>query len=282
MAGIARKSLVLTPLVILSCLYGSSQTAQVLPEINTQVKLSSDLRINFQAKATKEGGDPEQAEIGPRLDFYLKPLIRLQNVTQFDLDDAKTRPLVFSVGYRYMPQANGVAEINRIEPVVTFHFPTAAKFLLSDRNRADLDWQNRSFSWRYRNCVEIERTFRIGSYHPAPNVGVEPFYDSRYDKWSDTAIYAGCLFPIGKHLGFEPYYQHQNNTGKSPNSQLNQLGLILNLYFSVRQHATSDPVPRGQSKLVSFSFYRCMLNPLWNSSSATDLECSAYTQCSRE
>jgi hypothetical protein len=140
-----------------------------------------------------------------------------------------------------------VADINRIEPVVTFHFPMGAKFLLSDRNRADLDWQNRSLSWRYRNRVEIERTFRIGSYHPAPNVGVEFFYDSRYDKWSDTAIYAGCLFPIGKRLGFEPYYQHQNNTGKSPNTQLNQLGLILNLYFSVRQHAQSDSGARDRS-----------------------------------
>jgi Protein of unknown function (DUF2490) len=147
-----------------------------------------------------------------------------------------------------MPQANGVADIKPHRASRDLSFSYGAKFLLSDRNRADLDWQNLSFSWRYRNRVEIERTFRIGSYRPAPNVGVEFFYDSRYDKWSDTAIYAGCLFPIGKHLGFEPYYQHQNNTGKSPNSQLNQLGLILNLYFSVRQHVTSDPVTRGQSK----------------------------------
>ena len=51
---------------------------------------------------------------------------------------------------------------------------------------------------------------------------------------SDTAIYAGCLFPIGKHVEFNPYYEHQNNTGKSPNQQLDQLGLMLNLYFSVR------------------------------------------------
>jgi hypothetical protein len=52
-------------------------------------------------------------------------------------------------------------------------------------------------------------------------------------------------FPIGKHLEFKPYYEHQNNTGKSPNRQLNQLGLILNLYFSSRQHVT-DPVLRCQ------------------------------------
>ncbi len=240
MAGIALKSVVLAPLVILWCLHGGAQTAQFLPEIDTNVKLSSYLRASFQAKETREGGDPTQAEIGPSLDFYLKPLIRLKDVTQFDLDDAKPRPLVFSIGYRYMPQANKAPAINRMEPVVIFHFPLPARLLLSDKNRADLDWQNGSFSWRYRNRVQVERTFTIGSYHPVPYASVEPFYDSQYGKWSDTAIYAGCSFPIGKHSELTPYYEHQNNTGKNPNQQLNQLGLILNLYFSVRKQDARD------------------------------------------
>jgi Protein of unknown function (DUF2490) len=243
MAGFALNSLVLGPLVILWCIHGGAQTAQVLPEIDTNVKLSSDLRVTFQAKATREGGQPEQAEIGPSLDFYLKPLIRLKNVTEFDLDDAKTRPMVFSVGYRYMPQANGASAINRMEPIVLVHAPMPARFLLSDRNRADLDWQDGNFQWRYRNRVEIARRLTIGSYHPAPYASAEFFYDSRYSKWSDTAIYAGCSFPIGKHSEFQPYYEHQNNTGKSPNQQLNQLGLIFALYFSVRNHTAHDRSP---------------------------------------
>jgi Protein of unknown function (DUF2490) len=243
MARIAEKSLVLAPLVILWCVYGSAQTAQLLPEIDTNVKLSSDLRITFQAKETREGGDPTQAEIGPSLDFYLKPLIRLQNATEFDLDDAKPRPLVFSIGYRYMPQANKAPPINRLEPVATFHFLMPARLLLSDKNRADLDWQNGSFSWRYRNRVAIEKTLTRGSYHPAPYVSAEFFYESQYGKWSDTAIYVGCSFPIGKHSEFQPYYEHQNNTGKHPNQQLNQLGLILNLYFSFKQHNAANRSP---------------------------------------
>jgi hypothetical protein len=258
MARIAEKSLALAPLVILWCVYGRAQTAQVLPEIDTEVKLSSDLRITFQAKATREGGDPEQAEIGPSLDFYLKPLIRLQDAAKFDLDDAKPRPLVFSIGYRYMPQANKAPPINRMEPVLTFHFPMA-RFLLSDKNRADLDWQNGSFSWRYRNRVQIEKTLTIGSYHPAPYASAEFFYESQYGKWSDTAIYAGCSFPIGKHSEFEPYYEHQNNTGKSPNQQLNQLGLILNLYFSAARHDGSHPSirdPLPGSRHIRDHFFR--------------------------
>jgi len=107
-------------------------------------------------------------------------------------------------------------------------------FLLTDRNRADLDWKSGNFSWRYRNRFQIEKRVTIRSYHPGPYASVEFFYESQYSKWSDTAIYAGCLFPIGKHVEFNPYYEHQNNTGKSPNQQLNQLGLMLSFYFSVR------------------------------------------------
>src|SRR5271169_5695501 len=128
MTGIGEKSLALAFLVILACLRGSAQTLQELPEIDAYVKLNSDLRLSFQAKETREGGDPTQAEIGPSLDFYLKPLIRLQNVTRFDLDDSKSRPLVFTVGYRYLPQANNAPATNRMEPVVTFHFPMKGKF----------------------------------------------------------------------------------------------------------------------------------------------------------
>ncbi len=229
MAGIAQKPLVLAFLVILWCLPVMAQD-QVLPEVDTYFKLSSDQRIAFQAKETRESGEPTQAEIGPSLDFYLKPLLRLKDVTAFDLDDSKVRPLVFSIGYRYLPQANGAPATNRMEPVVTFRFPMK-RFLLTDRNRADLDWKSGVFTWRYRNRFEIEKVLAVRSYHPALYASVGFFYESQYRKWSDTAIYAGCLFPMGKRLEFNPYYEHQNITGKSPNQQLNQLGLILSLYF---------------------------------------------------
>jgi hypothetical protein len=235
MACIAEKSFLLAFLVMLCCLSLSAQTDQVLPEIDTDFKLTSDLRLTFQAKETREAGDPTQAEIGPSLDFYLKPLLRLKNVTEFDLDDAKSRPLVFSIGYRYLPYANNEPATQRLEPVVIFNFPMKGKFLLTDRNRADLDWRNGDFTWRYRNRFQIERSLTMRSYHPSPYASAEFFYESQYSKWADTAIYAGCLFPIRKHLEFDPYYEHQNITGKSPNQQLNQLGLILNLYFPARE-----------------------------------------------
>ena len=234
MPGISKTSLILVSLLVLACLPAHAQIDQLLPEIDAYGKLSSDLRVWFQAKQTREDGSPVQAEIGPSLDFYFKPMVRLKGATEFDLDDSESRPLVFSIGYRYLPQANGAPATNRFEPIVTFNFPLKGKILLSDRNRGDLDWKNGSFTWRYRNRIQLEKTLRWNSYHWTPYVSSEFFYDSQYSKWSDTAIYAGCLFPIGKHFQFDPYYEHQNSTGKSPNQQYNQLGLMLNIFFQAK------------------------------------------------
>jgi hypothetical protein len=221
-------------LVLLPCTcssaFAQNSTTEFLPEIDANFKLNSYMRFVFQAKDTREGGDPTEAEVGPSVEFYLKPLLKLKNVTHFDLDDAKSRPLVLAVGYRWVPSP-GKPTINRMEPVLTFHIPTTARLLITDRNRADLDWSNGSFNWRYRNRLTVERRFTISNYHPAPYISAEAFYESQYTKWSSTNLYAGCLLPVGKHVEFDPYYEHENNTGKHPNQQVNAIGLILNLFF---------------------------------------------------
>ena len=111
-----------------------------------------------------------------------------------------------------------------------------ARLLLTDRNRADLDWSNGSFTWRYRNMLSLQRTVAISSYHLIPYASAEIYYESQYSKVSTTELYAGSLVPLGKHIQFNAYYEHQNNTGKKPNKQVNALGLTLNLYFSREGH----------------------------------------------
>jgi len=96
-----------------------------------------------------------------------------------------------------------------------------------------LDWKSGKFTWRYRNKLTLERTFAIRSYHLIPYIAAEPFYESQYSKWSTTSLYVGCFFPIGKHVEFNTYYEHDNNTGKSPNKQVNSAGLALYLFFSL-------------------------------------------------
>ncbi len=221
-------------LLMLLCKTGSAQQeVQFLPEVDAYLKLNPNLRVSFQAKDTRDGGVPTQAEIGPSMEFYLKPLIRLREITLFDLDDAKSRPLVLTAGYRYLSSPTS-PPTNRIPLAATSHLPIKARLLLSDRNRADLDWSSGNFTWRYRNMLSLERTLAIRSYHPIPYANAEFYYESQYQKWSTTELYAGCLFTMGKHFEFDPYYEHQNNTGKHPNKQLHGLGLRLNIYLSKR------------------------------------------------
>lgn len=213
------------------CWSAEAQVDQFLPEVDFYSKVRDGMRFQLQAKQTREANEPIQAEIGPGVDFYTHPLPRLADVAKFDLDDTKSRVVVLSVGYRYLPEANGGAATNRAEPVATLRFPLTRKLLLSDRNRFDLDWKRGTFNWRYRNRFQLEGPIRIGSYHMRPYASAEAFYQSEYAKWSDTAIYIGALLPIRKHVQLDPYYEHQNETGKKPNERLNQFGLVLNLFF---------------------------------------------------
>ena len=225
-------------LLILFCRTGSGESTQeteFLPEVNTYLKLNPNIRVSFQAKDTREGGDSTQVSIGPSVEFYLKPLIRLKNITTFDLDDSKSRPLVLTAGYSFLTAPNSPST-NRLAIAATSHLPLKAQLLLSDRNRADLEWSNGTFTWRYRNMLSLQRTYAIRSYHLMPYASAEFYYESQYSKWSTTELYAGTQLPVGKHLEFNPYYEHQNNTGKKPNKQVNAIGLTVNIYFSRKTH----------------------------------------------
>jgi hypothetical protein len=211
-----------------------AQDVQFLPEVDAYLKLNPSWRAYLQAKDDRDGGDPTQFTIGPSIQYYSKPLLRLKKITSFDLDDAKSRALVLETGYRYIT-APGAPPENRMETIATLHFPLKAGFLVSDMNRADLDWKSGNFTWRYENKLTVERAFSIRSYHLIPYIAAEPYYESQYEKWSTTALYAGCRFPVGKHVVFNTYYEHENNTGKKPNRQQNYFGLALYLYFSLEK-----------------------------------------------
>ena len=225
----------LSLLFVLLCLRetANAQETQFLPEADLYVKLSSNFRFWGQALDTREGGDPSQASIGPDLEFYMKPLVRLKKVAAFDLDDAKGRPLVLTAGYRYLAAPDSPST-NRMVLMATSHLSANPGLLFTDRNRSDLDWSDGRFKWRYRNKLTVEKPISIRSYHPAPYASVEVYYESQYQKWSTTEIYAGALFPFKKHYVLDPYYEHQNNTGKSPNSQLHGIGLKLIIYLSAK------------------------------------------------
>jgi hypothetical protein len=221
-------------LVCFACLPAYAQNVQFLPEVDAHLKLNSSFRAYLEAKDDRDGGDPHQFAIGPSIQLYLKPLIKLKEVTKFDLDDTKSRFLVLETGYRYITAPDAPPE-NRLLTAATLNLPLSAGFHVSDRNRADLDWKNGIFTWRYRNKLTLDRAFSVYSYHLIPYVAGEGYYESQYGKWSTTALYLGSLFPVGKHVQFNAYYEHENNTGKHPNQQVNAVGLALYVYFSVEK-----------------------------------------------
>jgi len=207
-----------------------TQTYQTWPEIDTYINLNPNFRLYFIATQTKENRQGTDAEIGPNLDFFFKPLFKMNRGVIFQLDQSKARPLLLRIGYRYLPSTNGPIE-HRGVLEATGRYPVKSGFLFSDRNRADLRFISGEFSWRYRNRLTVERTVSILSYHFTPYVRSEVYFNSNYGKWSRTAEDLGAAFPIRKHTEIEPYYEHQNDTSKSPNRQINAFGLSLNLYF---------------------------------------------------
>lgn len=207
-----------------------AQSLQTWPEVDTYVQLNPVTRVSFFAAVTRENREGSSAEIGPNIDLFLKPLVKLRRITVFDLDPAKSRLLVFRAGYRYMPATDGPTE-HRGLLEATGRYPLLSGILLSDRNRLDLRSVDGEIAWRYRNRLTAERNVSLCSYHSTPYLRAEAYYDSSFQKWSRTAESAGWILPFHKKYEVEPYYEHQNETGTAPNRQVNALGLVLSMYF---------------------------------------------------
>jgi hypothetical protein len=216
------------------CAAARAQNPGFLPEVDVDYALNSKARIKLQAKEDREGGDPKQATIGPSLLLYRKPLLRLKRIPIFDVDNTKSRLFVVESGYRVISAPN-LPVTNRLIEAVTFHFPLLNEFLVTNRVRFDFDWQNGAFTWRFRDKAEVEKTLRIHSYHFAPYVAAEPFYRSKYGKWATTDLYAGVEFPLGKRAEFDSYYEHENDTGPSPNRQKTYIGAQLQIYLGSKE-----------------------------------------------
>ena len=67
-----------------------NQSYQAWPEIDTYLKVNSNVRLSFFASTTKENRQGTDAEIGPNFDFFLKPLVKLKRITIFELDQSRT------------------------------------------------------------------------------------------------------------------------------------------------------------------------------------------------
>jgi hypothetical protein len=128
----------------------AAQSVQSWPEVDTYVKVNSNVRVSLFGAFTRENAEGSSAEIGPNIDFFFKSLVKLKRITVFELDQSKSRPVMLRLSYRYLPAVEGPTE-HRVGVEATGRYPLIKGVLLSDRNRADLRSIDGIFSWRYRN-----------------------------------------------------------------------------------------------------------------------------------
>ena len=210
-----------------------AQTNQFWPEVSTFVKLNEKMRFYFLATTVKESEETTEGEFGPNFDFYLKPLRKQKKrLAVFRMDESKNRHLMVRVAYHYIhPYTGEGSDEQRGILEATGRYPLVGGVLVSDRNRIDFRFIGGEYSWRYRNRLTVEREFSIGRFRFGPYGRAEAFYDSRYDKWSRTALTAGLTFPITRHFELEGFLEHQHDSGGSSNRWLNAVGVVINLYF---------------------------------------------------
>jgi Protein of unknown function (DUF2490) len=221
--------LVLLGLVLCAPRLRAQAQTQFWPEVDTYVNLSPRTRFVF---VTELNSYPQtgnlQGEVGPNFDFYLRPFLRPR---LRDLDPAKSKLLTFRIGYRYFPTLVGDRPTeNRPLTELTARFHIPLSILLSDRSREEFRFiSGKSFSWRYRNRLTLERNVLTRKYIFTPYVRDEFYYTNR--QISANAVMIGSIFPTTKHSELELYYRNGRIITTTPNSYIRGAGLILSLYF---------------------------------------------------
>jgi hypothetical protein len=124
-----------------------------LPEVNSHFHLSSNVRLVFDAKGYMEDGDLNRAQVGPSLQFNIRPLEKLKRITILDMDDMKPMPVVFTTGVAISHRACSPPSTvcNRLS-CFTSRFP--GPFCCRTGTAGTL---NGSFHWTYRNRFTGER-----------------------------------------------------------------------------------------------------------------------------
>ena len=143
------------------------------------------------------------------------------DVSQFDqelvsagITYSPSRWVSLGTGYLYLhanPHLSGINYENRIYVEVTFKAPSFHHFLLSDRVRPELRWEQApagsAFTERYRNRLILERS--IKKY--VPFVMWERFYGADVRSWNRTRYYGGVNMPIDGRASVELYFMRQND-----------------------------------------------------------------------
>ena len=204
-----------------------STSDQFWPELDVYYSFNSRLRLDVEASRSTDGASYNSIEFGPTLNIFARRFLQPKVTTN---NEGKKNLLVFGVGYRYLAGINQAAE-NRIELDFTPQASLPWGILVGDRNRFDLRFIDGSgFSWRYRNRLNAQRTFKIHRFVFSPYAQGEVFYSSSAGSWNKTTYQFGADMPFGKRFDLELYYERDNNVGSVP-QHVNAFGFNPSIYF---------------------------------------------------
>lgn len=204
-----------------------------MPEVDLYWRLNPDLRLEFVTSRTNDTSNSNSATVGPTLNLFLHPLLSVRQTTG---DDANRNLLTGGIGYRAI-SSTAKPEENRIELDLAPRFQLPGSMLLDDRNRIDLRFISGNFTWRYRNRLTLQRTFKIHAFTVTPYARAEVYYDISSNEWNKMTYSSGGVISLTKRMDIEAYYQRENNIGSTPN-HVNGIGLTLHVYFRRAAAAT--------------------------------------------
>ena len=100
------------------------------------------------------------------------------------------------------------------------------RWRISNRNRFERRFTTSGESWRYRNRIQIQHPFRLGSHTFHADVWDEVFYDSAVKAWSRNRAAIGVEKEISPRLRVALHLIHQND-GRTLPGDLNAVAVTI-------------------------------------------------------
>jgi hypothetical protein len=207
---------------------------QVWPELRLYLPFNDRVRLLLLAEASLDprsgfiagdvGADVE-VEVSP-LRAMLFPTIQLSNRERATL----------AVGYRrlgvFVADDESEPRENRFLVEATFRLLLPDEILASDRNRFEGRLLDGDWSWRYRNRLQLDRRYDVGSLHVGPTANVEIFYDSRSNDVARVRVEVGGAVEelLGPETVLEVYLLRQYDFRMEP-TLINGLGITVEIYW---------------------------------------------------
>jgi hypothetical protein len=227
-------ALVLAVLVSRSPAAGADPSTQLWPRLELGLRTSSRIRFLLAAQSQIAPASGYVAgQVEGEVEMSIAPL---RDMLFRTVQPARQERATLGIGYRYGgPIAAGDiggSQEQRILVEGTFRLLLPAAILATDRNRFEARRLDGDWSWRYRNRLELARSFDARSLRVVPLARAEVFYDSRYDAWPRLRLEAGTeIEELVGHRSMIEVYLFRQLDDRSQTSPVNGVGITLAVYY---------------------------------------------------